>query len=61
MAQESVEDSAFLEDVHIVAGDLLLLVQELLHDKQEDAAEDEVGVFVLTQELGELVHQTSSR
>ena len=57
VAEQAVEDLAFLVQEQVLKRALLLLVQHLLHDLEEVAAQDGQRVLVFVQELAHRVQK----
>ena len=51
MAQQAIENLAFLMDEQVLKSSHLLFVKKLAHDLEEVAAEDRERLFVRVQEL----------
>ena len=57
VSQQAVEDLALLVEQQVLKRCHLLLVQHLLDDLREVAAQDRKGRLILVQEAAELVHE----
>ena len=51
MAQQAIENLAFLMNEQVLEGRHLLFVEQLCHDLEEVAAEDRKWLFIGVQEL----------